>query len=375
MQTAVTFMSTKDNFTTLSILATLTGIAFGQSGGPLTPPAGPPGRTMKSLDQMEPRTPLIAGAHGVSVAPGGTITISQSGSYYLTSNLSVTEGDGILITANRVTLDLRGFTITSSTASSFGEGIDIDGSQVTVFNGHIVSGTTYNFGAAGDQYTGPGFDHGVYAVSSTSQNIHIYNLSVVGCDFFGISISSADSLVESCTVRTTGSTGISAGVVTGCTATQCGQNALSAHSAVHNSQGESTSTNGIFAPLVNNSYGKSTGTSSPASGILSSRIVVNSSGVSQSGDGINGSVVNSSYGYSFGQTTLSSGIRASRTVINCYGVSTEASGGDGISSDIVGFSSGLSNGNSPGAVGIQAAIAIGCLSDGGEIIADKYLMP
>jgi hypothetical protein len=111
-----------------SLLA-LPTIATAQLGGdPTMPPAGAPGPVMKTLDQVEPRTPLVDGAPGVSVAPSGTITISQSGSYYLTENLSVTSGDGINVDANGVTLDLRGFTITSSAATAGGEAIDLDGS-------------------------------------------------------------------------------------------------------------------------------------------------------------------------------------------------------------------------------------------------------
>jgi hypothetical protein len=106
-------MKTKHILQTLVMLTAMTFTASAQSGGDLTPPAGAPGKTMKSLDQMEPRTPLIDGAPGVSIAASGTISISQSGSYYLAGNLSVTGGDGIAINANAITLDLRGFTITS----------------------------------------------------------------------------------------------------------------------------------------------------------------------------------------------------------------------------------------------------------------------
>jgi hypothetical protein len=74
--------------------------------GPLTPP-GTPAPTMKTLDQLdaklEKRTPI-------SSAPS---TISASGSYYLTANLTVASGTAIAISADNVTLDLNGFASTN----------------------------------------------------------------------------------------------------------------------------------------------------------------------------------------------------------------------------------------------------------------------
>jgi len=67
--------------------------------GPLAPP-GPPGPTFKTLQQVEPRTPI-------SSLP---ITLSQPGSYYVTTNLQGVAGQhGITINGPRVTLDLMGF--------------------------------------------------------------------------------------------------------------------------------------------------------------------------------------------------------------------------------------------------------------------------
>ena len=81
---------------------------------------------MKSLDQLEPRTPI--GAVGESTA---TIAINQPGSYVLMGNLKVTDGDGIMINADNVTLDLNGFTISSTEATPTGYGIRL-GSSYTV---------------------------------------------------------------------------------------------------------------------------------------------------------------------------------------------------------------------------------------------------
>src|SRR5262245_16864747 len=83
----------------ISTLLLLSLADVGLAQGPLVPP-GPPGPTFKTLQQVEPRTPI-------SSLP---ITLSQPGSYYLTTNLQGVAGQhGITISGPRVTLDLMGF--------------------------------------------------------------------------------------------------------------------------------------------------------------------------------------------------------------------------------------------------------------------------
>src|SRR5689334_15197042 len=95
-------MITKSRLVLLFSAACLPPVAVGQ--GTLTPP-GPPGPTMKTLTEIEPRTP-------VSSLP---FTISAPGSYYLTGNLNGVPGaDGITVNVSGVTLDLNGFTIAST---------------------------------------------------------------------------------------------------------------------------------------------------------------------------------------------------------------------------------------------------------------------
>src|SRR5437588_5898173 len=75
--------------------------AFAQ--GTLTPP-GAPAPTMKSLDQIEPRT----------IITNLPVTISSRGSYYLTNHVLLTSGFGIAVTVDDVTIDLNGFTLTGN---------------------------------------------------------------------------------------------------------------------------------------------------------------------------------------------------------------------------------------------------------------------
>src|ERR1017187_7620780 len=117
--------------------------------GSLTPP-GAPVPTMKSLDQIEARTPIAA-------AP---FTISNSGSYYLTGNLTVNSSSAITIATNQVTLDLNGFTISSTAPSAAGSGILLVSglTDITIVNGHIKGGVT-NFAGV---YVGGGFANRIY---------------------------------------------------------------------------------------------------------------------------------------------------------------------------------------------------------------------
>jgi len=94
------------------IIITCSGL-FAQ--GDLVPPGGPPAPTMKTLGQLEPRTPISSLPYD----------IKDSGSYYLTGNLASTT-NGIFIYADNVTLDLMGFTLSGAGA---GDGIHVVGTS------------------------------------------------------------------------------------------------------------------------------------------------------------------------------------------------------------------------------------------------------
>ncbi|MCX7723348.1 MAG: right-handed parallel beta-helix repeat-containing protein [Verrucomicrobiae bacterium] len=98
---------------------------FGQ--GSLTPP-GAPAPTMKTLAQVEPRTP-------VSALP---CAITNAGSYYLTTNLiGVSGASGITITASNVTLDLNGFALIGVPGSVHGIQVASGATGLCVHNGVI----------------------------------------------------------------------------------------------------------------------------------------------------------------------------------------------------------------------------------------------
>lgn len=186
-------------------LLAIPGLALAQ--GPLTPP-GAPGATMRSLDQIEPRIPLVAGSPGVAIGGTGTITISQPGSYFLTQNLTVSSGHGIVVGSNDVTLDLRGFTINSSATGGFGINVS-NVSRVAISNGSVRGSFTYS-----GTFTGTGFGSGIDYSGTSPTVVRVKDVSVEGVQSYGIDLGTTNAnLVESCVVRIAGQTGIRAGVV------------------------------------------------------------------------------------------------------------------------------------------------------------------
>jgi len=95
--------------------------------GSLTPP-GVPGETMKTLAQVEPRTPISSLPY----------TINESGSYYVTGNLS-SMGDGIIIQSSGVTVDLMGFSLTGD-GGPHDYGIQVNGSTNAVIENLVIKG-------------------------------------------------------------------------------------------------------------------------------------------------------------------------------------------------------------------------------------------
>jgi hypothetical protein len=232
--------------------------AFAQ--GPLIPPVGPPAASMKTLDQIEARTPIES-------LP---FTINTPGSYYFTKNLQFTAASGhaISITSSNVTLDLGGFTL-SSTAAVGGRGIVVTGglNNIAIRNGNIAGNTTVSVSGAPPTQTWvvtpAGFETGLYADAASGipfgsfRNLTVENLQVSGCRNWGIvayygSVTNStvamngneglivsEGNVTNCIAKYNGGTGMFGTTVTGSTAARNGGigifgSAITSSAAMHN---------------------------------------------------------------------------------------------------------------------------------------------
>jgi hypothetical protein len=296
------------------LLATLTSILRAQ--GSLTPP-GAPASSMKTLAQVEART---------AITNTGTVAINQPGSYYLTTNITVASGHGVVILCSNVMLDLNGFTLFSTDPSGNGYGVFLSNSvrNITIMNGFVRGGITNN---GSNTYTGPGFSHGIFDLGGTIGNILISRVQISGCRTAGILMDlGTTTTIESCHVQTSGGTGLAAAIVRDSSAIDCRTTGISGE-LITGCRGESQTTIGLTATVVKDSVG-----------------------VIHSGTyGVSGQLVVNSHGHA---VTGTAGLKA-RNAVGCTGINFGV-GGRAIESDV----------------------ATSCLSLGGtNLIGTKYNMP
>lgn len=345
------------------LLALLSLPALGFAQGALTP-AGAPAPSMKTLDQIEARTPLgVVGTNTIG------LRIRKPGSYVLMGNITVVAGEAIEIDSSNVTLDLNGFTLSTTSIPASGTAIYLNPScdNVVIRNGHIGGSGSVN--PITGEFLGAGFDGGI-ACLDTLVNVFLSDLTISGCRA-GIFLFSS-STIDRCVVTSCG-LGISGQTVTNCSATSCVQTAIEATTA-SNSQG--TSYNGIGlkateratncsgttqsgpyglrvasndATPVLGSAENCNGTVASGTGIgLSAGTSTNCHGTSASGSGIDAKSVANSYG----KSTAGHGISAT-TVTGSTGESTDKDGVHcTISSDSFGYSYNMT--------GFSAATATNC---------------
>ena len=159
----------------LALISTLNPQLSTFAQGSLTPP-GAPAPTMKTLAQIEPRTAISSAA----------VTITQPGSYYLTTNLVGASGqNGITISSGDVTLDLNGFAFLGVPGSV--EGIQVSGlcTNVTVRNGNVSGWGSGGVSVADSTSYNLVFDRLNLSVNSSSVGINAFNALISGCTVNG----------------------------------------------------------------------------------------------------------------------------------------------------------------------------------------------
>jgi hypothetical protein len=295
--------------------------------GQLTPP-GAPAATMKTLDQiyakLDARIPITNSTTAV--------TISQPGSYYLTTNLITPPGVAITISTNNVTLDLNGYYIGTSGLGAAGTAVLLNNfvRNIAIKDGFIQSGVTNHNGT----YGGVGFNYGIFCNNPT--NVTVSHVIITGVLVDGIYLNTGNAtLVEDCQVTTAGTYGIYASTIKNSIAMDCGNSAIYgdlvsdcrgictgtgygvAATTVMNSYGWCSGNIGLWANTAQNCYGQS---AAAAAGVYAIN-AQNCTGFSNTGDGIYADTALNCYGYANNGTSSGDGIYAYYLAQNCYGFS------------------------------------------------------
>lgn len=195
--------------TLIAALAALSGLAC---AGPIDPPSGPVASTMKPLDQIEPRTAInAANTPGDDDATPSTFKITKPGSYYLTGNVAGEAGKiGVEITANDVSIDLGGFSLSGVAESGAGVRATVNASGISLRNGTVrgwgTVGVDLGFGSA----------------------CRVEEVSAIANGNLGI-YTGTDSIIRGCAARNNVRAGIACGsgsAVSACTSAYNGQEGI-----------------------------------------------------------------------------------------------------------------------------------------------------
>lgn len=222
--------------------------------GPLNPPAGPVGSTMKTISDVEPRIAINA-----TNTPGdadSVYRITQPGSYYLTGNLNGVSGKhGIEIAADDVSIDLKGYVLTGIRGALSGIALG----TLNVDNVVISNGTVRD-------WPGSGIDVGTNnSYSSTITDIHAISNTTTGFCLgqsaairrcvadsngeHGIDASGSGTVVSDCQLLGNGGkgiTGVYGGLVTNCVAYYNTEGGIQAtHSIISNCNATFNQQNGF----------------------------------------------------------------------------------------------------------------------------------
>ncbi|MFO0835556.1 MAG: right-handed parallel beta-helix repeat-containing protein [Phycisphaerales bacterium] len=172
------------------------------TAGPLEPPLGPVSPTYKTLSEIEPRVAISK-----TNTPGdadSVFRITQPGSYYLTTDVggeATKKGIEILIGGGQqVTIDLNGFSMNGTGATSTQAAIYIDGVDAKVV---VRNGAIRNWKNAIQHFLGG---------SITVQDVHAYGSSAIQFDL-------RNATVERCFAHNGSSHGffVDGGVLVDCT--------------------------------------------------------------------------------------------------------------------------------------------------------------
>jgi Right handed beta helix region len=257
--------------------------------GALTP-QGAPAATMKSLDQIEPRTPVDA-IH----TPGSgnnLFIITNAGSYYLTGNISASAINqvAISIASDNVTLDLNGFTL---------EGNSLGYSAIYLIAAHqnviVRNGIVRNWANSGVNL-------------SQVSNVTAEDLLVSSNASYGI-LAGENALVKNCRVFGNGSAGSAAGIATG-----AGASIVDCEAEGNNGASDFGISSGSSCSIINCTANQNNGSS--GGGIDT---------------GVSCMVVNCSAGLNNGTGSVGITLGNDSSAIHCNASDNSGSGGIGIS--------------------------------------------